>query len=463
MLQLKRNIFLIFTLLFSSQIIASDVDSFIEPLQYFKKHYTKAELKKIHKLNTQILIEIEKKTAYPPELKLEQVRYKWSGFPFINEAHALGIDGKCFFGGWMTSQGSTWCHEPWKHTKNQQIKDFGPTYNSENYCGGKDLFRCNPVLFGKPKNPDPKLGRNPDRGICIKISSYDHVTRKCTEEAGKYLDELVDELKNDMKGLEQFLSHTAEILRYCEKDKLDYCDVLKSYLEKVTKRAKDCETEEAKTMLPKVVAPLDQKELQEVADRLAEKDKVVVKPVVVKKDPVVTPVKDAESKLKSKVDAYSNSNQTRRMIQKMKRIYTQKCSSASCHGNKGNEATGKCWRYVKHGVMAGDYADGYLEKNGQTYPYTASPSAKNAGKDFFERKEVGFTNLLKTEEYKNLTSKNAPVGAVLVYSGGSHGHIEVKASENEYISDFRSSGPIDSRNAYRRSSRMLIGIYVKVD
>lgn len=468
MFQLTRKLFLIFAVLFCGQLLASEVDSFVEPLQYFKKYYTKDELKKIHNLNTQILIEIEKKTKYPPELKTEQVYFKWLKIPFINEANALGIDGKCFFGGWMTSQGSNWCHEPWKHTEEPQIKEFGPTYNNENYCGGKDLFRCNPVLFGMPKNPKPKLGRNPERGICVKISSYDHVTKKCTEQAGKYLDELVDKLRGDMKGLEDYLTHTAEILRYCEKDKLDYCDALKSYLEKVTKRAKDCETAQGAALLPQVKAPLDQKDLAIVTEVLTD-DKIIKprKDVIVEVTPTPVPViekvDDEQTSLEDKIAAYSKDRQTKNMISKMRRIYTQKCNNSSCKGNKGNGSTGMCWRYVKHGLLGSDYADGYLKKNETSYPYTATPSAKNAGKDFFERKEVGFTNLLKTDGYKKLSAKDAPIGAVLVYKGGKHGHIEVKTSENEYISDFRSGNPIDARNAYRSSTRELIGVYVKID
>ena len=55
-----------------------------------------------------------------------------------------------------------------------------------------------------------------------------------------------------------------------------------------------------------------------------------------------------------------------------------------------------------------------------------------------------------------LTARDAPVGAVLVYNRGPSGHVEVKAGENEYLSDFKSATPI---NEYL--NRKLIGIYVK--
>ena len=148
----------------------------------------------------------------------------------------------------------------------------------------------------------------------------------------------------------------------------------------------------------------------------------------------------------------------------MRGIYNLRCKSGKgCYGRKGSVSVGSCWRHVKYGLVAGNYADGYMNKNKQSYPYTATASAKNAGKEFFEKPEVGFTNLLKNESFKNLTSVDAPIGAVLVYEGGTHGHVEVKTNSGEFISDYRSHDPIDVATSYLRNSRKLIGIYVKID
>lgn len=421
---------------------ASELDRLSEPLQYFKKYYSKDDLREIQKLNIKILTELEKKTKFPKKLRLEQVNSNWFRFPFISEANALGIKGKCFFGGWMTSQGPTWCHEPWKHTKNPVISSFGPTYNKESYCGGKDLFRCNPVIFGKPKLPKPELGRNPDRGICIKITSYNHVTRTCAKEASKYMDEFIDSLDSDSKKLEGFLTHTISILKYCEKDKLDYCGVLKAYLQKITEKAKGCKEAEVEALLPKVVPPLSKNELTKIKKELKVK---------------------ASPSLEEQLKKYSNSSQTKRMIATMQTNFVKNCSDKGCTGKKSNSSTGMCWRYVKYGLMAGGYADGYLKESKLSYPYTPTASAKFAGKDFFDKKSVGFTNVFNLKVAgKKLTAKNAPKGAILVYEGGPHGHIEVKTGENEHISDFRSKWPINSYSAYNRISRKLIGIYVKL-
>lgn len=481
--------FLLFILLAANSFAASTSD-LEEPLQFFKSYYSKEELKQIYKKSTQVLIQLENRTRYPKNLSKERTSYNFPSFPFISEANAaLGIDGKCFFGGWLTKQTPNWCNEPWKHTSDPQAKELGPTYSSNRYCGGKNLFRCNPVLFGMPKEPKPSLGKNPERGICIKIDSYDHVTAMCAKEATKYLDEYINVLSKDSKKLEEFLNHTTEILRYCDKDKLNYCDELRAYLEKVTKRAEGCAKARAEALLPKVVPPLNNKELQAVTEILeGKKDPVVIEV----KDPVVVEVKEPEpvvvvkeepkvivtspetdqvrpkerpeiDPMDLKIFAYSTDPKTKAMIDRMRSIYTRNCNARGCRGKKGNVPGGSCWRYVKHGLMKGGYADDYLEKEGMTYPYTATASAKNAGAEFFERKEVGFTNLLKTDKYKDLSSADAPVGAVLVYSGGKHGHVEVKASYDEYISDYRAGVPTDISSPYRAKTRKLVGIYVKID
>ncbi|MFT6603815.1 MAG: hypothetical protein ACJARO_001328, partial [Bacteriovoracaceae bacterium] len=251
-----------------------------------------------------------------------------------------------------------------------------------------------------------------------------------------------------------------------------------AYLQKITKKAEDCAKARAEAMLPKVVPPLNNDELKVVAELLEEKEEVKEDPkpevevtpeakvIEVKKpkEDSIRPVKRPEiDPLEQKVLSYSNDPRTQRMINRMREIYRKNCDATGCRGRKGNIPGGSCWRYVKHGLMKGGYADRYLKKHDETYPYTPTASAQNAGKDFFDTKEVGFTNLLKTEKYKNLKSSDAPVGAVLVYSGGDNGHVEVKASETEYISDYRAGVPTDISSPYRARTRKLVGIYVKVD
>lgn len=110
-----------------------------------------------------------------------------------------------------------------------------------------------------------------------------------------------------------------------------------------------------------------------------------------------------------------------------------------------SKPTGFCLKYVKNAVVAGGF----------TSEYPPGQAARDSGKQW---KRYGFKNLLEDPKYKDMTPYDAPKGAILVYSGGNWGHVEVKASENEYISDYIGEKPIyDELNIPRK----IIGIYVK--
>ncbi len=94
-----------------------------------------------------------------------------------------------------------------------------------------------------------------------------------------------------------------------------------------------------------------------------------------------------------------------------------------------------CWRYVKRALVASNAVDSYPD----------GVSAKYAGKELIAHH--GFQKL------NDITKpKDAPVGAVLVYGGKGHGHVEIK-TKNGYVSDFSTTRP---------SKRPLTGVYVKV-
>ncbi len=138
--------------------------------------------------------------------------------------------------------------------------------------------------------------------------------------------------------------------------------------------------------------------------------------------------------------AYSTSNGVKNMIARLRQNLRKNCTASRCSGSRRPGTTGKCYRYVKWGLMAGGYSKNYI---GGVHARDAGPHLRG----------IGFKNIMGP----NVNSRNAPVGAILVYTGGKSGHIEVKAGANEYLSDFSSSGPIDSRTSARR----LIGVYVK--
>ena len=94
----------------------------------------------------------------------------------------------------------------------------------------------------------------------------------------------------------------------------------------------------------------------------------------------------------------------------------------------------RCWRYVKRALVAAQVVDSYPE----------GVSAKYAGRILTQ--QHGFTKLDNIKD-----PEKAPVGAVLVYGGKGHGHVEFR-TEDGYVSDFKASRP---------SPRPLTGVYVK--
>lgn len=117
----------------------------------------------------------------------------------------------------------------------------------------------------------------------------------------------------------------------------------------------------------------------------------------------------------------------------------------NCTGSKpSNRSTGYCYRYVKL----------ILQDCGAVPNYLGGVHARNAGPHLLA---AGFTRL------STLDPSEAPVGAVIVYNNAcsaTHpsGHIEIKASETEYISDYTATRPSSENTRCRPVS----GIYIRM-
>lgn len=85
-----------------------------------------------------------------------------------------------------------------------------------------------------------------------------------------------------------------------------------------------------------------------------------------------------------------------------------------------------CWRYVKQALLAAGAVKSYPKTN----------YAADAGDEL--ARSYGFTRLSVRDPYA------APVGAVLVYSYGSKGHVEIR-TRNGFASDYRSRNACYSR------------------
>lgn len=162
----------------------------------------------------------------------------------------------------------------------------------------------------------------------------------------------------------------------------------------------------------------------------------------------------SETENENDFDNYSKSEEVIKMINVL-RSNTRKCLAsknkyickrqAPRNRKERSKPTGYCLRYVKLGIVGGGF----------TNQYPSGVAAKKSGNQW---KKMGLRNLLDDKKYEKMTAYDAPKGAILVYSGGKWGHVEVKASESEYISDYIGEKPIyDELNLPRK----LIGIYVK--
>jgi hypothetical protein len=155
---------------------------------------------------------------------------------------------------------------------------------------------------------------------------------------------------------------------------------------------------------------------------------------------------------RNEFQAYSNSSQVTNMIARMRQNLPMRCTQtvqSACRRDPPPRSRAQCLRYVKLGLIGG----GFIRSN----PGTAS--AKDFGPAL---RRMGFRNLKDDPRHRNMTSRQVPHGAILVYSSSDrrrpHGHIEVyDANTREYLSDYSSRNPIDVSN----SRRHLIGIYVK--
>jgi hypothetical protein len=121
--------------------------------------------------------------------------------------------------------------------------------------------------------------------------------------------------------------------------------------------------------------------------------------------------------------------------------------------SKRLRSTGYCFRYVKRALQAAGLVP-------DTLPGT---SAKDAGPTLKKR---GFVNLMEMAPWKDKIQSpfDAPTGAVLVYAGGRHGHIELRSDKPDgFVSDYfsESARTGDSEDGLSGSGRALIGVYIK--
>jgi len=163
------------------------------------------------------------------------------------------------------------------------------------------------------------------------------------------------------------------------------------------------------------------------------------------------------------------------VIENLRLLQGRRCRSgdttiASCEVRGGNDhSSGRCWQAVKIALKEANVVDEYI----------SSGSAIEAhSQGLLER--AGFCHVQVND------SNEAPEGSIMVYTWNQnkvrewnnscsnqpscrvvapkHGHIEVKAGDNEYLSDIKVTVPMDktaSNNTNGSPKRTLAGVYVK--
>jgi hypothetical protein len=124
----------------------------------------------------------------------------------VNEAHAVEKGEICFYGGWPSRMVGGKCQAPWKNKEDSELKKLGATYTSEYYCGGVNLFRCNPMLFGPGKS---------GKGICISFKKVSEITNKCYAESRDQIERLYESFKTNPLFRKNYIATVSVMITFC--------------------------------------------------------------------------------------------------------------------------------------------------------------------------------------------------------------------------------------------------------
>lgn len=376
----------------------------------------------------------------------------------------------CHFGGWLsTLDASNKCQSPWKRAVRSRtdLMVYGPTYTSDYSCGDALLFRCNPILYGPSKMGDPK-------GQCVETddSQTNEASADCFENFkndSERVDTFFNGLANDPEKLSQYLGVVAETLRFCEErdDLFSFCREVGSFFKQRTQALMSCvDQEELYNFLPGIVVPFNQDELDEIAHNLGGNFSTYFEDLRQREQEI----REENLKLYEQgFELFSQDPRTQAINQRMRDNVTR-CLLGTCVGTKAaHQSKEMCARYVKLGFFPVSGGTSYAD---QSKPWNEQyPWSKDAVESGPWLEEMGYENAMDIPELAHLTPENAPIGAVIVYEDitpernynvngeiiGGPGHIEVKAAEDEFISDFTNENPTRIGGA-----RVPVGIYIQI-
>lgn len=348
----------------------------------------------------------------------------------------------CLWGGWLSTKSETGeCQAAFLQTvyNDPYIKNFGPTYNASLRCGAANLYRCNPVIFGKASS-----GRD-SSGYCVNIPQVDSalLMNACKSAAAEHSQQHLEDLKKDPELLANYIAQSAEIALQCRQGGSD-CN---EFIQAVTNEVRPALTcHQSSSLFPYMGGTMSQNNLSmidQLTGSLGSEYNTYIENLLRNREAALTHNREL---LEQAIAQYSNSDEVRRMQARLTERFTVRLNKQRrVVGSKlATTSIGRCLMYVKFGLVSG----GFMRYPGTRHARDFGPVLRNSG----------FTNLMDTPGFEDMTPENAPPGAVIVYRGGDSGHIEVKMADGRYGSDFVSNSPISART----SRRVPIGIYVKI-
>ena len=192
----------------------------ISAFEIEKIDYKKVNIHHIRMIRNSLIdfsLKVEKSTSY------EETSFVKIQNLFLSPAYAA--DGRCFYGGWPSRMSGEVCKKPLPYGDDTWAKDqkctslysdkvrscndlIDTTYNT---CGKKNVFRCNPLIFGKDEK---------GQGKCINVSTKPKsLSKSCLDATrgtdsfnrqAKFLKQNPDLLDSYIDNVEDFCKDTIE-------------------------------------------------------------------------------------------------------------------------------------------------------------------------------------------------------------------------------------------------------------
>ena len=167
-----------------------------------------------HDALLKVIDKFEKSRSYEDEFPIEgkttnlrKELYIVKYFNFlINEVTAKNYEAICFYGGWPSRILNGKCQSPWKNSDDSELKKLGNTYDSSHFCGGRNLFRCNPLLFGPGED---------SKGICVKFENAADISTICYDKSADQIEKIYKSFKENPEFRKNYLATVAAMKNFC--------------------------------------------------------------------------------------------------------------------------------------------------------------------------------------------------------------------------------------------------------